>query len=556
MPLTTFPNGISSFGMPVVGPLLTTGTVYFVNSAASNALNGNDGKSPDAPFATINGAFDKCSANDTIIVAAGHAETITAAAGIDADVRGVRVIGLGEGDKRPTITFTTATTADIDIDAADITFENMRFVCGIDSQVAMIDVNADTFTIKNCEFSESSATGLTCIDINGGAANACDRVKVQGCTFRCITAANWDAAIELGEVADGVEITGNVILGDFDDAGIHNPTGKVLTNLTIARNYVQNIQAGDHAIELVSNCTGFAFDNRLVTDAQATAFDAGALSCAGNLWNISTGGDSEGVPVNATGDAATNFIGADNNNNAVATTNVVANADGSVLERLEEVQQQLSGTTGIASFPAAAAAANNVSLAEVIRYIEDALVGTAGVVTYPSAAAAANAVSLAEVLRYVQDRVTALAFNRNSTNYLSVTADMTSATWNTVAAHEIATVTGAVRLAILPQCTGTLTSSGGSATLVLGDETTTDSLISSSDAENLATGEWWFDATMTRTLAIRSIFEKLDFVVANGKDIGYTIGTEALTGGSIVFHMWWEPIDATGSVAAGAGGVL
>lgn len=192
------------------------------------------------------------------------------------------------------------------------------------------------------------------------------------------------------------------------------------------------------------------------------------------------------------GNAGLDILGSNDANNIADTTNVVANASGSVLERL----------------------------------------------------------------RYIADRVTAMAFNKNSTNYLAVTADFTSATWNTVAAHEILTVTGAAHVIILPEVKGTVTSAGGLATLILGDETTTNSLITSSDAEGLAAGEWWFDSTVTRTLAASSIFRALDFVVANGKDIGYTIGTEALTGGSILFHVWWEPIDSTGAVAAGAGGAL
>lgn len=139
-------------------------------------------------------------------------------------------------------------------------------------------------------------------------------------------------------------------------------------------------------------------------------------------------------------------------------------------------------------------------------------------------------------------------------NYFQVTADMTSATWNTVAAHETHTVTGAVRCLILPQITTTLV--GATATLTFGDETTANSLIASTAAPNLAAGEWWLDATDTRTLAAKAIFDKMDFIVGNGKDLGYTIGTAALTAGVIVFHTWWIPLDQTGFVAAGAGGVL
>lgn len=479
-------------GVPIYGqlPQAPSGKVFYV---AEDGSNGNREGSFERPWGTVDYAIGQCVADrgDIIMVKAGYSETITAAAGWDVDVAGVTIFGLGQGAKLPTVTFTTATAADIDIDAANCAIENVRFLCGIASQTAMIDVNAANARIRGCFFGESGTTGLTCIDINGGAANACDGAEITDNVFLCATAGNWDRAIELGEVADNVLIARNRVIGDFDDAGIHNPTGKVLTNLALEHNVVRNNQSGQHAVELVSACTGHAVDNRFITDAQATAFDAGALACAGNLWNISTGGDSEGVPVNPESDSASNFVGVNDADNGVSTSSVVANQDGSVLERAEQLQQ-----------------------------------------------------------------LAAMAGFYNSANYLAVTADFTSATWNTAAAHEIATVTGAVRMLILPQCTGTLTSAGGAATLILGDETTTNSIIASSDAEALAAGEWWADTTITRTILTRTLLNGLEIVVGNGKDIGYTIGTEALTGGSIVFHIWWVPIDATGAVAAGAGGAL
>lgn len=142
----------------------------------------------------------------------------------------------------------------------------------------------------------------------------------------------------------------------------------------------------------------------------------------------------------------------------------------------------------------------------------------------------------------------------NVGNYFALDVPFTSATWNTVAAHETHTVTGAVRMLILPEVKTLLV--GATATLVFGDETTTNSLIASTVASDLAAGEWWFDATATRTLAAKAIFDKMDFVVANGKDLGFTIGTAALTAGALRFHTWWIPLDSTGLVVPGAGGVL
>lgn len=68
-----------------------------------------------------------------------------------------------------------------------------------------------------------------------------------------------------------------------------------------------------------------------------------------------------------------------------------------------EVADQIAGAVGIPTWLAAAAPADNVSLAEAIRWINDAIQGANGVVTFPSGAAPANAVNLAEVIRDIWD---------------------------------------------------------------------------------------------------------------------------------------------------------
>lgn len=55
MGLTNFPNGLSSFGVPVLPPVgvVATGKVFFVAPGAANASDGNRGDSLTAPLATL-----------------------------------------------------------------------------------------------------------------------------------------------------------------------------------------------------------------------------------------------------------------------------------------------------------------------------------------------------------------------------------------------------------------------------------------------------------------------------------------------------------------------
>ena len=377
-------------GLPVIlDTSKYTGNVFYVDSAVGTDAVGY-GTHPDAPFDTIDYAIGKCTANqgDVIIVLPGHAETVSAAAGIDADVAGITIVGLGAGESRPIVTFSTAAGADLDVDAANITICNILFKNNVASQTAMIDVNATDLLMEDCELREAAATqALTYIDLNGGAANAVDRTTLRRCKIISYTAGS-NRGLELGEVASEVTIEDCVIDGDFADAGIHNPTGKILTNLRLKKNVVRNRQTGDHAVELVSACTGEAVDNAFFGDTAASVFDPGSLFCAGN--KVATAIDQESADIIALWPAA-----------------AAAGNGASVAAALRYIEDMLYGTAGFVTFPSAAVPANGVNLAEVVRDIWGALQGTAagenGVQTYPAAAVPANNVSLAEVLRDVWD---------------------------------------------------------------------------------------------------------------------------------------------------------
>ena len=347
------------------------GNIWYVDSTHAKCSDASGyGYNPNAPFATIDYAVAACTASnsDIIYVMPYHSEDIDGAAALALDVIGINVVGLGEGDARPVLDFSD-TASTVAVDAADITIRNLRFTQSVDVIVVMIDVNADDFTMIDCEFVEpAAAQAVSLIDVNGGGANACDNFTMIGC--RAIQrAAGADQVVDIAVVQDGVKILNCVFDADCENGVVYSPA--VLTDVLVRDCIIKNRQAGDHAVEFSAAAIGFIIDNRLFGSTLGTILDPGSCYCAGNLESAAI--DTPGIvtPVAIT-DSAANILGADSADNTFASTNVVRNEDGSIIERLQDVIEDLVGTAGVASFPAAAKAANAVSMAEVLRHIDDA----------------------------------------------------------------------------------------------------------------------------------------------------------------------------------------
>jgi hypothetical protein len=182
-----FNNGITIRGIPLT--VLHPGQVFWVNNSsvlAPGGIGGSNNNKGDYrhPFSTIDYAIGMCTANrgDVIVVMPGHVEAITAAAALVADIAGVAIVGLGSGAKRAKISFTTISSADIDITAANVTFYNIEFQSNIADLVSAIDVSGIAgLTFENCYFTQGSAS-LDFVDMIDLATGASD-IYVNNCKF-------------------------------------------------------------------------------------------------------------------------------------------------------------------------------------------------------------------------------------------------------------------------------------------------------------------------------------------------------------------------------------
>lgn len=205
------------------------GSHFFVNSAHANAgTSSGHGYTPDAPLTTIDAAVGLCttSAGDVIHVGPGHAESVTAAGGLDLDVAGITIIGTGNGSLKPTVTLSGDTAADVDVDAANITIKGIKFVSGVDSLAVMLDVNFGGVTFEDCDFIGPATT--ECLNFVNLATTKDDFIF-----RRCLWRQEADPAGTDGAAATGgiyLVDTENVLLEDcifdgyFETAPIHNKT--------------------------------------------------------------------------------------------------------------------------------------------------------------------------------------------------------------------------------------------------------------------------------------------------------------------------------------------
>jgi hypothetical protein len=513
MTLTNYPNGITSFGIPQFGngdiPTML-GSVFFVDSATGSAAN--NGLDKANALATIDGAVNKCTASkgDVIIVLPGHSETLTAA--ITCDIAGITIIGLGEGTLRPQLTVGGVIDG-ITITADNVTIDNLYFNEATAAATANINIAAANAKLRRIHMD----CGTNDVDVITVTATG-ELPTIEDCTV-LITANGPDSWVKFEGVIDRPIIRRNVIVGSdgtnpYDD-GVLDFNSQAVTNPAV---YGNVFNGGNQTVTVVANGAS------VVAAVYGPNVYAGSATNADNVVSISAvslAADSIGASEIATGAIAADAF-------AAGAIDAAAIANGAI-----------DAATFAAGAIDAAAIANNAIDATAI---------------------ADDAIDLSSIADDLRAEIRGSALNYNATGYLAVTADMTSATWNTQAVHEVFTVTGMVRMRMLIECTGTLEDAADGASIQFGYEGATNGIITTTQAagaggNTITAGEIWLDATPADTVTAFSS-AVLDRVVPGGLDVGYEITGAALTGGALVFHCWWEPLNATGAVAARAGGVL
>jgi hypothetical protein len=267
MPISNYPNGFAQ-GVNILGlPVLNTygGNVFWVNS--NGGSNGNKG-TRDRPFATLDYAIGRCTANngDIIMVMPNHAETITGVGGITADVAGVTVLGMGSYNQRPRFLMDGATTVTFAVSAADVTLQNLVFAGGHNGIATCFDVDALGFTAADLEFEDNAADEHFIIGLTVGSATdgTCDGLTIVGCKWVTVDTGVTHFIDLTGDTANAV-IANNFYCADAATGAqlLSQAAGDDVTGLQFLRNHlICGNTAGDLLIDNATTAnTGIAAYN-------------------------------------------------------------------------------------------------------------------------------------------------------------------------------------------------------------------------------------------------------------------------------------------------------
>ena len=287
MPYTNFTNGVTSFGVPLIGSgniPVTNGNYYFVcNATTANGSDGNPGTSANAPLATLAAAIAKCSTDaigdDVIIILPGHAESIASSTALAFNVAGMTIVGLGVGSLRPTFTFTTANTARIAVSVANVKISGCIFVGNFLSIATVFLLTAaPEFTVDSCEFRDTSAVlGFlsiitTTVSVNADGLTFTNNTRISAATTTpgpdLVIAGTMARLTVIGNTSWHTTISNNV-------AALVAHGALVMSDATIAYNKVFSVNT-DSATGALLLTTSATTGSGLIYNNYVTCLDTAA----------------------------------------------------------------------------------------------------------------------------------------------------------------------------------------------------------------------------------------------------------------------------------------
>ena len=225
---------------------------------------------------------------DVILILPGHTESISSVGALTISKAALTIIGIGNGDYRPTFTFDTATTATAVVSGAGTRIQNVIFdFTGIDAVAAPITVSAAGCSFDGCKFINATASAQSTLGIITTAAGT--KLTLSNNMFVGTSDAGTTSVVRLVGGADHV-IENNTFIGGYtSNVGAIENTTTACTNLIIRGNTINNLTASStKAITLQSGTTGQIYNNRFQILSGTAPITGAAMSWVGGNYYAAT----------------------------------------------------------------------------------------------------------------------------------------------------------------------------------------------------------------------------------------------------------------------------
>lgn len=243
-------------------------------------------------FTTLNAALGQCRSgrNDIVIVLPGHTENISSADQMSNLVASTQIIGVGNGNSRPTFTWTAATATFL-LDVANVKIQNLILNMdpgsGSVTVAAPMTISAAGCSIFGCKIRMGTdANSKVTIGITTTAA--ADDLAMIGNEIYGATAAECTTMIQFVG-ADRLQFHGNTVVGATSNASV-GPIRFLTTastDIKMYRNLVRNNKsgggAGDQAITGMAGMGGEVDHLHMVVLGNSASNLTGAFGTPANI---------------------------------------------------------------------------------------------------------------------------------------------------------------------------------------------------------------------------------------------------------------------------------
>lgn len=220
--ITNYPNGVSSYGIPVTGsiPMVLgasgVGKIYFVD--ATNGSDGNDGLSASTAFATVSQAYSVASTGDTIALSTNSTHSIST--GLAWTKSRINMIGLDFSGRQvqqgAKIQLATASTSAyvIKVTGTRNSFTNIKFIQAATAATALhvLEEGGEGSLYQNCSFIFAVVDNLDLTTAHEVVAGS-DSATYLNCTFGAdtlLTSGNR-SVFHIDQVTTSQEFKSNIL---------------------------------------------------------------------------------------------------------------------------------------------------------------------------------------------------------------------------------------------------------------------------------------------------------------------------------------------------------